>query len=297
MRRWFLAFVPLVLLAFIVQLPGGVAKGDPRATLSPDEAATLAPTLTAQALTQTALALTQTADTQATQTAVVAAAPTLTPTCAPGPLCTYLTSIERQPPPTATPLPPTAPPAPAVRVLSSRSFVDGSTLHVAGEVRNDTSTTVDFVRIDARYYDVANVLIDTDFTYAYLDELAPGQKSPFKVFSFNPPAGIVRTELGVDWNVPRTPDNRMVTVLSATVRTVSGNTEVVGEVRNDSGVALQFVQVVATFYASDGSVFDVDFTYATPDDLAPGQTASYKISTFDDLSGTSVVVQSEGDMP
>jgi hypothetical protein len=215
----------------------------------------------------------------------------------------YLSNVLRFQLPTATPipptpLPPTAVPAPNVYILSNwRAFTRSGYQYVVGEVRNDTGDVAHFVRVNARYYDASGVLIDTDFTYTYVDELIPGQKSPFKIVTIDPPPGIARVEVDGTWVRASNPDNRTLAVISATQRQVNGRTEIVGEVQNNSGSPLQFVQVIATFYAPDGTVYDADFTYAEPSTVAPGQTAAYEISPFVDLSGTTYAVQAEGDIP
>jgi hypothetical protein len=305
MRRLLAVLLPIVGLLLMVQLPAGGATGQPRATLTDDEMTAQVPTLTAEvdAATATAVAgATQTAGvTYGTQTAQ--AGPVTTPTCAPGPQCVYLSNVLRFQLPTATPipptpLPPTAVPAPNVYILSNwRAFTRSGYQYVVGEVRNDTGDVAHFVRVNARYYDASGVLIDTDFTYTYVDELIPGQKSPFKIVTIDPPPGIARVEVDGTWVRASNPDNRTLAVISATQRQVNGRTEIVGEVQNNSGSPLQFVQVIATFYAPDGTVYDADFTYAEPSTVAPGQTAAYEISPFVDLSGTTYAVQAEGDIP
>jgi hypothetical protein len=51
-----------------------------------------------------------------------------------------------------------------------------------------------------------------------------------------------------------------------------GSLYVVGEVRNDLPNAVEFVQVVRTFYDFSGCLIDTDFTYTDLDQLRPGKS-------------------------
>jgi hypothetical protein len=51
-----------------------------------------------------------------------------------------------------------------------------------------------------------------------------------------------------------------------------GSLYVVGEVRCDLLNAVEFVQVVGTFYDFSGRLIDTDFTYTDLDQLRPGKS-------------------------
>src|SRR5436190_3420800 len=92
----------------------------------------------------------------------------------------YLPLIEN--PPTVTPIPatPTTEPTPTqqptgVFILGgTSSYVDSiDYLHVIGEVQNNTSKVIQFVKITANFFSGTGQLVGTDFTYTYLDRLPP----------------------------------------------------------------------------------------------------------------------------
>jgi hypothetical protein len=56
---------------------------------------------------------------------------------------------------------------------------------------------------------------------------------------------------------------------------------VVGEVQNNSPSALEFVQVIGTFYDSSGQVVGTSFTYTTPSTLNPSARAPFHILLSD----------------
>ncbi len=63
------------------------------------------------------------------------------------------------------------------------SFVDSiDYLNIVGEVQNSTRNYLTFVRIAASFFNSSGQLLDTDFTYIYLDNLPPGEKTCFNIF-------------------------------------------------------------------------------------------------------------------
>jgi hypothetical protein len=69
------------------------------------------------------------------------------------------------------------------RILSSTHSVDNitGTLHIVGEVINESPQLVEFVKITATLFDAAGNVIGTEFAYADPDTLQPGQRAPFDI--------------------------------------------------------------------------------------------------------------------
>jgi hypothetical protein len=61
--------------------------------------------------------------------------------------------------------------------------------HFVGEVVNNTSTNESLVQLNLGFYNSSGTLLGTDFTFTSLDDLAPGEKSPFED-DFTPPGEI-----------------------------------------------------------------------------------------------------------
>jgi hypothetical protein len=69
-----------------------------------------------------------------------------------------------------------------IPILSSSIIRTGyGSVFVVGEVRNDLPDVLKYVKIVGTFYDSGGRLIDTNFTYTDLDQLRPGEKSPFKL--------------------------------------------------------------------------------------------------------------------
>jgi hypothetical protein len=96
------------------------------------------------------------------------------------------TPTSTQPPPTSTP---TQEPEEVTILPNHTSYVDSiDYLHVVGEVYNNTSHDLRFVRIHVNVYNSNGNLLDTGFTYTQLDNVPAGDKACFN-FSIQAPAG------------------------------------------------------------------------------------------------------------
>ncbi len=79
-------------------------------------------------------------------------------------------------------------------------------------------------------------------------------------------------------------DTGKVEIKSETQRVgITGNTEVVGEVINNTDKPVYYVKVIATFYNEEGTVIGTGFTYAgdtadTP--LEVGATTPFQVSSY-----------------
>lgn len=68
------------------------------------------------------------------------------------------------------------------RILSHSAYTDNiGTLHIVGEVINQSPFTAKFVKIIATLYNTYNQVIGTQFSYTQPSDLAPGQRAPFDI--------------------------------------------------------------------------------------------------------------------
>jgi hypothetical protein len=69
-----------------------------------------------------------------------------------------------------------------LQILSHNSFTDSiGYFHVVGEIKNNYPSTATFVKIIGTFYDVNNIVVGTDFTYANPSDITSGQKAPFEL--------------------------------------------------------------------------------------------------------------------
>ena len=223
----------------------------------------------------------------------------------------YLPTTHRAPASTATPVPtstpkptttplPTATPMPSgVYVLPNHSYYTKyDHLRIVGEVQNGTSYHLRFVSVAVNIFDSAGHLLDTDYTYTHLDNLAPGEKTCFKIWLDEPSNwSYYRFESPDYWmdGAPR-PHLTLFNVTGSYNPTYD-NYKILGQVRNDHGSEVRFVSPVGTLYNTAGTVVDCDFTYPNTYHLGPGQTSSFEMwfSSRGYADVTSYRLQVDGD--
>ncbi|MFQ6058643.1 MAG: FxLYD domain-containing protein [Anaerolineae bacterium] len=237
----------------VTNTPTTTPTSSPRATLTPTPTATATPTAT------------QTPTSTATNTPT----PTLTMTASPTP------TLTNTPSPTATRTPAD------VYVLSNHShYVDSiNYLHVIGEVYNNTANHLRYVKITANFFNSSEQLVDTGFTYTYLDNLPAGVKTCFHILLAEPAGwSYYEFEAPSYWTDGEPLPNLTVFNDSGSYDPTFGWYEIVGQVRNDHGSRVEYVSPVGTVYNASGTVVGCDFTYVNSTHLDPGQTSSFKMT-------------------
>jgi hypothetical protein len=207
----------------------------------------------------------------------------------------YLPVITYQQPPTPTPtMTPTRTNTPTatatttpttlatgVQILPNHSYYVDSIdyLHIVGEVQNNTGNHLRFVKITADVFSSTGQLLDNDFTYIYLDSLPPGAKTCFMIL-LPKPAGwsYYQFEAPTFWTDGKLLSNLVVSNDSGSYNSTYGWYEIIGQVRNDHGVRVQYVSPVGTIYDASARVVGCDFTYVNSTHLDPGQTSTFKLT-------------------
>lgn len=209
--------------------------------------------------------------------------PTPTPTMTSTPTPTSTPVSTNTPTPTNTPSPtPTATAVPPdVEVLSNHThYIDSiDYLNIVGEVRNNTSDHIHLVRITGNIFNASGQILDTDFTYMWLDNLPPGDKTCFELsvpepdgwayYEFEPPTY---------WSDGDPHPNLTIFNDSGAYDPTFGWYEIIGQVRNDHGTRVESVQPVGTLYNASNGVIGCDLTYVNSNDLDPGQVSSFELT-------------------
>jgi hypothetical protein len=196
------------------------------------------------------------------------------------------TETHEEIPPTPTALPsPTStspPPSPSVspiEILSHKSYIQSNWYHIIGEVQNNTTYPMNFIKIVATLYDENNNVVGTDYTYTDLDIVLPGGKAPF-VIATDQWAGTASYKLQAqgsesEGELPR----QDLIVLSSNDYIQYDWLHVVGEVLNTGDTNAEYVRVVITLYDTQGDVVGVGYTYTELDIIPPGGTSPFDAST------------------
>jgi hypothetical protein len=173
----------------------------------------------------------------------------------------------------------TQPARTGVSVLSNSTYYSGyGLLLTVGEVQNNTTGNVKWIKVVITYYDASGRVTDADYAYVLPNVLGPGQKGAFRAYADNRPySNYVFT---VEYQLTGDPPATNVPVLSSSTWSEDSWLHTVGEVQNNTSSNIQSVKVIATFYDSLGQVTNVDWNYAMLWVLGSGQKAPFKISDF-----------------
>jgi hypothetical protein len=169
-----------------------------------------------------------------------------------------------------------------VLILSSNAFVPyegSSSLYIVGEVLNNTGSNAEFVEISATLRDGSGDVVDSDFTYSMIDRLSRDMKSPFLIIFLDPP-NWSSYELTVDWDTTRSGPYHLDILNTNSYFDTYDEYHVVGEIRNGTSGTRTFVKAFVTMYDPSGDVIGADYTYTNPDELDPGETASFDAGVY-----------------
>jgi hypothetical protein len=170
-----------------------------------------------------------------------------------------------------------------VSAVSSGSYVDSiGWYNVVGEVRNNARITFDSVQIIATFYDTTNQVVGTSYTYANIDSIRPGEKSPFHLILFDTEQSpkITSYRLLVIGDTGKAKPATLQLRVGESFYDTIGWYHIVGEITNRGTSTAKSVEVSAAFYDSQGQVLAADYTYTQPSDIPPGETAPFEIISF-----------------
>lgn len=173
-----------------------------------------------------------------------------------------------------------------VTILSHSGYISSlGWYYVVGEVQNSGDMHLKYVEITATFYDSYDVVVDTSFTFADLNVLLVGRKSPFKLTLFNTEqsAKVDHYSLAVTYDIFELGKPQGLEILSSSsyVDTL-GWMHVVGEIKNIGVYPTTYVEVIATFYDNTGKVVGCGFTFSNPSDFEADQKASFEIILMSD---------------
>jgi hypothetical protein len=167
-------------------------------------------------------------------------------------------------------------------VVSSTSYLDGlGWYNVVGEVKNVADGALEFIQITATFYDVNNVVVGTRFSYAYIEVLEAGRKSPFTITlgDAGQSAEVHHYSLMISSFEQTTSKPVYLQISSMSAYTDSNrDLHLIGEIENSGTQIAQYVRIVATFYGGDGEVVGAAVTYSDPKDIAPLKKATFDVS-------------------
>jgi Protein of unknown function (DUF3426) len=156
-------------------------------------------------------------------------------------------------------------------------------LYFFGEITNTGEVPLGHPQVSVVLYDAAGQALGNEPGYATQDFLAPGQRAPVKVLFRQPPEWTTFKVLFKP-EAARYNGFLVYTDLSPSEMTFARDPSLgyslSGMVKNTGERQVRFVQVLVTLYDAEGKVVGVDGTFARPNELAPGESAPFKVSFY-----------------
>lgn len=179
----------------------------------------------------------------------------------------------------------------AVGFSNLNTWTDTSgSFSVAGQIYNNATTPLEFVRVTAQLYDANNLPLAEQGDFIAADVVEPGEFSPFEiVFLDGIPPETARYELQAS---ARYADFAAETFYSPTNFVVEDSADfdangllvISGQVTNNGGQAASLVKVIVTVFGPEQEVIGTDTTLVEAQSLAPGETSTFRVQ-FAELGG------------
>jgi glucose/arabinose dehydrogenase/PKD repeat protein len=160
-----------------------------------------------------------------------------------------------------------------VTILSTKSWIEGSTLRLVGEVYNNTADTR-HVTVTARLYNATGKLLATRTAATLVSKIEPTGRSPYLI-SGSLPAGYVKATLTVSSSVSTRALTRPVVTITSSGPNAAGKWEVRGTVRNTSSSSVDTLRVGVILYNQRAGTLDAIRATTGRTSLGPGATTSF----------------------
>ncbi|HID90591.1 TPA: hypothetical protein EYP44_01370 [Candidatus Bathyarchaeota archaeon] len=187
------------------------------------------------------------------------------------------------------------PPDVPLEIINVGTYVLDDDYYVAGEVKNIGTTNLDSVgvKIGIVYYDAAGAIISVTLSFTGtrgIEMLTPEQKAPFEFEKEGAPEiDSHQVFIGSYDATAWVPYREFEIISHRRYSDDQGRLHVEGEVRNTGDMDATFVDVVVTFYGSEGKVVAFESGFTDPIDLGAGQTGTFHVYLWKDGSRSAMV--------
>lgn len=187
-----------------------------------------------------------------------------------------------------------------VNILDNHSYYvsDYGNLYIFGEVINNTGDNLWLVKISANFFNDKGSFLDTASTFTYLDNLPAGDKTCFEIMLEEPSDwAYYQFEKPTYWTDGSPLPNLSILNDNGFYNNTYDRYELIGQVRNDLGIRIEYVYTVGTLYNSFGKVIGCNSASVNSTNLNPGQISAFKIifSSADYSDVSSYRLQADGD--
>lgn len=192
--------------------------------------------------------------------------------------------------------------AQGVQILPNQShFIDSvDILHILGEIQNNTADSLGIVEISVNFFNNSGQFLKTENTYTLIDDLPAGDKTCFEAILSQPTGWSYYEFEAPTYSTDGQPlPNLTLLNVSGSYDSTSGWYTIIGQVKNDHGIRVEYVNPVGTLYNAAGMVIGCDaYTYMDSTNLDPDQISPFEIVFFrrDYIDAASYRVQVDGNL-
>ena len=185
-------------------------------------------------------------------------------------------------------------------ITNHTSYIDAKgTYHIIGEIENNGSINLLFIRITATFYNIDRQAIATNFTYSNLSMLLVGEKTSFNLLFMDTTLIplIAGYTLEVDFQeTSSTKPIQLVIKSHHNYTDVMNSQRIIGEVENQ-GSFTELVKVLVIGYDGYGRAVATEFMYTNPINLDHSQSAQFNLTIPHDraslIKGYIIIAESQ----
>ncbi len=163
-------------------------------------------------------------------------------------------------------------------------------MHIVGEIKNDSKSPVNKIKITATLTDENGIVIDEIDGKIMSNILMPGMKGSFDIITNE--RNIRESfdyDLGFEYKLAA-PKNQVIEVVSSEMKRDQLNNLIIsGTIENNGEITANMINIVATLYDRDGKVLTVSKVQTQPDFLRAGEESHFVVPIYEKNQSMDVV--------
>jgi len=163
-------------------------------------------------------------------------------------------------------------------------------MHIVGEIKNDSKSPVNKIKITAILTDENGIVIDEIDGKIMSNILMPGMKGSFDIITNE--RNIRESfdyDLGFEYKLAA-PKNQVIEVVSSEMKRDQLNNLIIsGTIENNGEITANMINIVATLYDRDGKVLTVSKVQTQPDFLRAGEESHFVVPIYEKNQSMDVV--------
>ena len=155
-------------------------------------------------------------------------------------------------------------------------------LHIVGEIKNDSKSPVNKIKIIATLMDGDGEVLDTINGKVLTNIIMPGMKGSFDIITNEKKIdNFFDYDLGFEYKLAA-PKNQVIEIISSEMKRDQLNNLIIsGTIENNGDITANMINVVATLYDRNGKVLTVSKIQTQPDFLRAGEESHFLVPIYE----------------